>query len=103
MIHDDDFDAFLKESEDSDSSMSRYLTCMNAKEEKSDVKEYEEEKDEKYMTSAFDHVPVLRAPVPHFSYPKVQIPIPPPPIPTAPPVPHVPHEIEGIGADLHDR
>ena len=45
-FHDDDFDVFLKESEHLDSSMSRYLTCTNAKEEKSDVKEYEEERKE---------------------------------------------------------
>ena len=31
---DDDFDAFRKESEDSESGMSRYLTCTSAKEEK---------------------------------------------------------------------
>ena len=55
------------------------------------------------MTSAFDHVPILRAPVPHFSYPKVPIPIPRPPIPSPPPVPHVPHEIEVIDADLNDE
>ena len=109
-FRDESFDAPPVQEDDSESSMSRYVTYPSAEvdKDKDDKKDEEnnvednEDDDEEGMRYSIEDFTVLHAPVPRVPFPFVPVLLPPPPIPASPPVPPVPDEIEIIDVDLLD-